>query len=95
MEAATTIAITEPVSITRILDFTQSDQIKAGDSLGPINNLFYANKEHKQLYDWLDKNFDAVFIGVGLGGWLNWDYLWPIFLIAVGVNALIAGIKNR
>ncbi len=37
----------------------------------------------------------AVFIGVGLGGWLNWDYLWPIFLIAVGVNALIAGLKNR
>ena len=37
----------------------------------------------------------AVFIGIGLGGWLNGDYLWPIFLIAVGVNALVAGIKNR
>ena len=37
----------------------------------------------------------AVLIGIGLGGWLNWDYLWPIFLIAVGINALVAGIKSR
>ena len=56
-----TLYFTEPVSITRILEFTQSDLVNAGDSLGPINNLFYLNKVHTQLYDWLDENFDAVF----------------------------------
>lgn len=37
----------------------------------------------------------AVFIGVGLGGWFNWAYLWPVILIAVGVNLLLKGIFRR
>ncbi len=37
----------------------------------------------------------AVFIGIGLGGWLNWNYLWPLILIAVGINVLVTGIKRR
>jgi len=37
----------------------------------------------------------AVFIGIGLGGWLSWDYLWPLILIAVGINVLITGFHRR
>lgn len=37
----------------------------------------------------------AVFIGVGLGGWFSWNYMWPIILIAVGVNILLKGIFRR
>jgi alanyl aminopeptidase len=55
-----TMYFTDPVSIKRILEFTQSDLVKAGDSINPIYYLFYANKGHAQLYDWLDENFDAV-----------------------------------
>ena len=56
-----TMYFTDPVSITRILEFTQSDLVSSGDSLGPISYLFYANKVHTQLYDWLAENFDAVY----------------------------------
>ena len=55
-----TMYFTEPVTTKRILDFTQSDLVSSGDSLGPIYFLFYANKVHAPLYDWLDQNFDAV-----------------------------------
>ena len=37
----------------------------------------------------------AVLIGIGLGGWFNWSYLWPIILIAVGVNVLLKGLRRR
>jgi len=37
----------------------------------------------------------AVFIGVGLGGWFNWTYLWPVILIAVGFNILLKGLSRR
>jgi len=37
----------------------------------------------------------AVFIGVGLGGWFNWSFLWPVILIAVGVNILLKGLRQR
>lgn len=37
----------------------------------------------------------AIFIGIGLGGWFNWNYLWPLILIAVGINVLVTGIKRR
>ncbi len=38
-----------------------------------------------------------VLIGVGLGGWFNWSYLWPLILIALGINVLITGLglKNK
>lgn len=36
----------------------------------------------------------AVFIGIGLGGWFSWSYLWPLILIAVGLNVLITGITR-
>lgn len=37
----------------------------------------------------------AVLIGVGLGGWLSWNYLWPLVLIAVGINVLVSGLSRR
>lgn len=38
----------------------------------------------------------AVFIGIGLGGWFSWSYLWPLVLIAVGINILLSGRwRNR
>ena len=37
----------------------------------------------------------VVFIGVGLGGWFNWSYLWPLILIAVGLNILLKGAFRR
>lgn len=36
----------------------------------------------------------AVLIGIGLGGYFNWSYLWPLILIAVGVNVLLSGLKR-
>ena len=37
----------------------------------------------------------ALFLGIGLGGWFSWNYLWPMILIAIGINALIKGLANR
>jgi hypothetical protein len=37
----------------------------------------------------------AVFIGFGLGGWFNWSYIWPVILIAVGINILMKGLFRR
>lgn len=37
----------------------------------------------------------AVLIGVGLGGWFSWSYLWPLILIAVGINVLITGLGRK
>lgn len=37
----------------------------------------------------------AVFIGIGLGGFFSWNYIWPLVLIAVGVNILISGIRRK
>lgn len=37
----------------------------------------------------------AVLIGIGLGGWLSWNYLWPLILIAVGINLLLTGARRR
>ena len=51
---------TDPASMKLILDFSQSDRVASGDFLGPIYFLFYANKSHASLYDWLEQNFDAV-----------------------------------
>ena len=55
-----TLYFTEPTTVKRILDFAQSDQVASGDFLGPIYYLFYANKLHAPLYEWLEQNFAAV-----------------------------------
>ena len=37
----------------------------------------------------------AVLIGLGLGGWFSWSYLWPLILIAVGINVLLKGLGRK
>jgi hypothetical protein len=37
----------------------------------------------------------AFCIGIGLGGWYSWNYLWPMMLIAIGIKALIKGASKR
>lgn len=37
----------------------------------------------------------VVLIGVGLGGWFSWSYLWPLILIAIGINVLITGLGRK
>jgi len=37
----------------------------------------------------------ALLIGIGLGGWYSWNYLWPMIIIAIGINALIKGLASR
>jgi hypothetical protein len=37
----------------------------------------------------------TVLILLGLGGWWNWSYVWPLVLIAVGINVLISGLFRR
>lgn len=37
----------------------------------------------------------AVLITIGLGGWYSWGYLWPLILIAVGINVLISGLRRK
>lgn len=39
--------------------------------------------------------FAAVLIAVGMGGWFNWSMLWPIILIAIGINVLISGLGRK
>lgn len=55
-----TMYFTDPAVITRILEFSQSDAVSAGDSPWVIYSLFLVNRVHMQLYGWLEGNFDAV-----------------------------------
>lgn len=36
----------------------------------------------------------VVLIGLGLGGWLSWAYIWPVILIAIGISVLIKGLTR-
>ena len=37
----------------------------------------------------------AVFIGIGLGSWVNWNFIWPIILIGVGIVVLVSGLVRK
>jgi len=37
----------------------------------------------------------AVFIGIGLGGFFSWNFIWPLILIGVGINILISGLGRK
>ena len=37
----------------------------------------------------------AVFIGIGLGSWVNWNFIWPIILIGVGIVVLVGGLVRK
>lgn len=36
----------------------------------------------------------VILIGLGLGGWLSWTYIWPVIIIAIGVSVLVKGLTR-
>jgi uncharacterized membrane protein len=36
-----------------------------------------------------------VFLGIGLGGLINWNLIWAFILIALGVAILLRGLLQR
>jgi LiaF transmembrane domain len=36
-----------------------------------------------------------VFLGIGLGGLINWNLIWAFVLIAVGISILLRGLLQR
>ncbi len=36
-----------------------------------------------------------IFIGIGLGSWVGWNFVWPLILIAIGVAILLGGLGWR
>ncbi len=37
----------------------------------------------------------VIFIGIGLGNLWNWNLLWPLILIILGVSVLMRGLRRR
>ena len=37
----------------------------------------------------------VVLIGIGLGGWMNWNVLWPIILIVLGLSIVLRGVLQK
>ena len=37
----------------------------------------------------------VVFIGVGLGSFIGWEFIWPVILISVGVAVLLGGLFRK
>ena len=37
----------------------------------------------------------VIFIGLGLGGWHSWTFLWPLILIGVGISVLMNGLLRK
>jgi hypothetical protein len=36
-----------------------------------------------------------VFLGLGFGGWVNWNFIWPFILIAAGISVLVSGLGRK
>jgi hypothetical protein len=36
-----------------------------------------------------------VFLSLGFGGWVNWNYIWPFLLIAAGISVLVSGLGRK
>lgn len=36
-----------------------------------------------------------IFISLGFGGLVNWNYIWPFILIAAGVSVLVSGLGRK
>jgi len=39
--------------------------------------------------------FAGILLAIGLGGWVGWNSIWPLFLILIGVSILVGGITRR
>jgi hypothetical protein len=36
-----------------------------------------------------------VFLGIGLGGLINWNFIWAFVLIGIGLSVLVRGLTRR
>jgi hypothetical protein len=39
--------------------------------------------------------FAGILLAIGLGGWIGWNSIWPIFLILIGVSILVGNFTRR
>lgn len=39
--------------------------------------------------------FGVILIAIGLGGWVGWDVVWPLVLIAIGASMLLGGFLRK
>lgn len=36
-----------------------------------------------------------ILIGLGLGGWVNWDLVWPLIIIVLGLSIIFRGVLKK
>jgi hypothetical protein len=36
-----------------------------------------------------------IFLGLGFGGWMNWQFIWPVVLIGIGISVLLSGLGRK
>ena len=39
--------------------------------------------------------FAGILLAIGLGGWVGWNYVWPLIIILVGVSILVGSLTRR
>jgi hypothetical protein len=39
--------------------------------------------------------FAGILLGIGLGGWIGWNTIWPVILILIGVSILVGSLTRR
>lgn len=39
--------------------------------------------------------FAGILLAIGLGGWVGWNTIWPLFLILIGVSILVGSLTRR
>ncbi len=39
--------------------------------------------------------FAGILLAIGLGGWVGWNAIWPLFLILIGISILVGNLNRR
>jgi hypothetical protein len=39
--------------------------------------------------------FAVILLAIGLGGWIGWNTVWPLILIAIGISILLGNLTRR